>query len=588
MFRSLHMRLVLILVLLIVSLMAVVGTFMISSVSSYHINDFRDEMQSVFTTDFIKTLNAEAEKPDAVSRLKDMLSAYSGTMGIDAYRNFYILDGQTGDYLAGSGMQSAGIEKTPNIITAVGGEVGQEIHAVQPYMDIAIPIAAGKYIVYVRDTKEDTKDLSWKLFGITIQALLLGLIVAILISFLLSKTMTSPIEQLTESATKIAKGDFSEQIEVQSSDEIGTLTSTFNEMANTLHETLEKAEGERTKLNTLFLHMADGVAAFTQDGHLLHMNPAAEKMLVTRFDENMTYGEVFPDLGEMRDMMTGGGDVREIEYGKNGRSLQIFFAPFRIPESGNGLMAVIHDVTEQKRLDQSRKEFVANVSHAMRTPLTNTQRYTETLAESAGELPEETEKQFLGVISSETDRMTNLVKDLLTLSRLDYAGLEMNFERFSLKDLIESVYHAMQIQAEKDGYDFACHIEEDLPDMVGDRSRIEQVIVNIVSNALKYTPAGGMVHIDAGAMPEHRVFVSVRDNGIGIPKEDQARLFERFYRVDKARARERGGTGLGLAIAKEITTLHNGEIQVESEPNKGTRMTIILPTDLPEGKTGKE
>ncbi len=583
MFRSLHMKLVLILVLLIMSVMVVVGTFLISSVTSYHINDFKQQMETVFKTDFIRSLSDKAAREDGVAQMKEVLTAYSGSMGIDAYRNFYILDGDTGEYLEGSNdVLGRSLEKTPNIIAAVAGGVGDKVSFIDSYMDVAVPVEGkSRYIIYIKDSKQDLKDLTWMLFAITVQATLFGLVIAILLSFFLSKTMTTPIEELTKSATMIASGEFHKRLEVHSTDEIGILTSTFNDMAQVLKETLEEVEGEKNKLNTLFLHMADGVAAFTEEGRLLHMNPAAQRMLGIDFDPGLTYRQVFGDLKTPTDLDAAEKGFAESDYQKNGRDLKIFFAPFGVPDGGDGLMAVIHDITEQRRLEEARREFVANVSHELRTPLTNIKSYTETLLENPGDIPPDMETKFLNVISNEADRMTRVVKDLLTLSRLDYGRLDLRFSAFSLKILVQTVYNAMYLDASKNGYAFTLRLEDDLPEMVGDRERIEQVLINIISNALKYTPPGGEVRVTAGSKGENQVYVSVEDNGIGIPKEDIPRLFERFYRVDKARSRERGGTGLGLAIAKEIVEYHKGQIMVESELDRGTTVTITLPTNLP-------
>lgn len=579
MFRSLHMKLVLILMLLIISVMTVVGTFLVNSVISYNIDDFRTQMASVFTPEFIDTLNKNASGADVGDRLREVVAAYSVQIGVDAYRNFYILDGTNGDYLAGSSEElGRELEKTPNIIEAVMGEVGDRVNAVDAYMDLAVPVRgeAGRFIVYIKDSKQELSDLNWMLFAITVQALLFGLVIAIILSFILSKTITTPIENLTNGAARIASGDFSHEISIHSSDEIGILTATFNDMADVLKETLGKIEGERNKLNTLFLHMADGVVAFSGDGTILHMNPAAEDMLATEFSSGITFHTLFGDINLPTDEAAAENGFIELFYNTESRHLEIFFAPFGISEDERGIMAVIHDVTEQSKLDEARREFVANVSHELRTPLTNIKGYTETLLDNS-DIPKDTERSFLAVIAGEADRMTRIVKDLLTLSRLDYGKLDLKFRVFSLRRLIESVYNAMQMYAGQHGHSFSLEFLGDVPDMFGDRERIEQVVVNILSNAVKYTPDGGEIHISAGASDDHTVFIKVSDNGIGIPEEDIPRLFERFYRVDKARSRERGGTGLGLAIAKEIVEYHRGTISVESRVDAGTTVTIRLP-----------
>ena len=232
-----------------------------------------------------------------------------------------------------------------------------------------------------------------------------------------------------------------------------------------------------------------------------------------------------------------------------------------------------------KKSEAMRKEFVANVSHELRTPITSIRSYAETLQDSES-LPKETEKEFLGVIVKESDRMTNIVQDLLMLSRFDAGSIEFTYERFSFEKAIHDVYNAMLLEAQKHNHHFSVEFKTTIPEILGDQARIEQVLINMVSNAIKYTRDGGNISISAG-QKDDIVWVSVRDNGIGIPKEDVEKVFDRFYRVDKARSRESGGTGLGLSIAKEIVNRHNGTIELSSRQGKGTIITMTLPVEGP-------
>ncbi len=573
MFRSLHMKLVLILVLLILSVMIVVGTLLINRVSSYFLDDFSSQMEEVFTQRFLAELSSACEGEDASERLREMIAAYSGPLGIDTNRDFYILSDNSGEYLTGSNDQlGVNLEITPNIIRALNGEVGSSLSTSNDYMDIAIPISgdAGSYIVYIKDNKSDLSELTWMLFSITVQVVLFGLLFSVLLSFLLSKTMTTPIENITKSASRLASGEFDSRIEVHSDDEIGVLTQTFNNMAQSLHDVMQDMAAERNKLNTLFLHMTDGVAAFDASGRILHMNPAAEKMLGMTFSPELTFKEVFHDV-----VHPTGSDTVVVDYTVDDRTYQVFLATLNTPDEPQGVMAVIHDVTEQHRLEMTRREFVANVSHELRTPLTSIKSYTETLLET-DDLPPELRSKFLTVINNEADRMARIVKDLLTLSRLDNGRLDMKFTKFPIDKLMGSVYDAMLFEAKNHKHILTLELDDPLPEIEGDRDRIEQVVVNIVANAVKYTPDGGNI-IMAARNVKDGVEIAVTDNGTGIPKEDLPRLFERFYRVDKARSRERGGTGLGLAIAQEIVRYHNGTIRAESKLGVGTCMTVFLP-----------
>ena len=226
------------------------------------------------------------------------------------------------------------------------------------------------------------------------------------------------------------------------------------------------------------------------------------------------------------------------------------------------------------------------MSHELRTPLTNIKSYTETLIDAAGELPADTEVKFLSVIAGETDRMTRIVKDLLTLSKLDCGKMDLRFQRFSMQHMLESVFNAMALEAENNGHTLSLDIAGKMPDMNGDRERLEQVVINILSNAVKYTPTGGHIVLSAFRRDDSHVVIRVKDDGMGIPKDDIPRLFERFYRVDKARSRAKGGSGLGLAIAKEMVEAHRGTIYLDSKLDVGTTVTITLPTNLPADEDG--
>jgi len=415
------------------------------------------------------------------------------------------------------------------------------------------------------------------LFSITVQVVLFGLVFAVLLSFLLSKTLSTPIESITKGAKRLASGQFDRQLTVHSADEIGVLTQTFNQMAASLQESMDAVENERDKLNTLFQHMTDGVAAFDASGQILLMNPAAEAMLGIGFNENLRFSDLFGEISP-EPVYDDQGKMQGIPYNRGERNLQVFIAPLGSSGTNSGgTMEVIHDITEQYKLEKARREFVANVSHELRTPLTSIKSYTETLMD-APDLPVELSQKFLGVICNESDRMARIVKDLLTLSRLDYGKLDMKYSRFDSKKLVEGIYDAMVFEAKNHDHVLTLKASDDLPEMEADRERIEQVVVNIVSNAIKYTPNGGKITLE-GFRDGSNVVFRVTDTGTGIPKEDLPRIFERFYRVDKARSREKGGTGLGLAIASEIIRLHNGTINLDSTVDVGTTVTITLPTE---------
>ena len=586
MLRSLHMKLVMIMVLLILSLMTVVGAFLINSVMAFYLEDFYTQMSNVFAWESLTRdlTTATQGEEDGAQAILDILETYSGELGLNGYsRTLFILDGETGEYLAGNN-DDAGKNlsyDSANLTHALAtGEDSSSPNMAADYMDVAITLDRGgsSYVIYILDNKTTVNSLISQMFVLILESLVFGLVISILLSFLLSKTMIIPIQRLTEGAMRVAHGDFSRKIQVASRDEIGVLTDTFNDMAGQLQDTLRQVENERNKLDTLFLHMTDGVVAFSRNGEVIHSNPAAEEMLGRTITAEATYEELFGDLLSLEQVLQA-PDYLEEERWEGERFLQLLLAPFDRDRQG-GVLVVLHDVTQQRKTQDMQREFVANVSHELRTPLTNIRSYAETLSDSAGELPPTTEKKFLGVILNESDRMTHIVQDLLTLSRFDSGKDELHLVRFPFDVAVQDLYNAVYMEAQRHDHKMKLRLEPDLPAIVADRERVLQVMMNIVSNSIKYTPNGGHILVSAGREGD-RVWMQVDDDGIGIPPKDRPRIFERFYRVDKARSRQSGGTGLGLSIAKEIVDRHEGVLELVDREGPGLSMRMELKIEGP-------
>ena len=586
MLRSLHMKLVMIMVLLILSLMTVVGAFLINSVMAFYLEDFYTQMSNVFARESLTQdlTTATQGEEDGAQAILDILETYSGELGLNGYsRTLFILDGETGEYLAGNN-DDAGKKlsyDSANLTHALAtGEDSSSPDMAADYMDVAITLDRGgsSYVIYILDNKTTVNSLISQMFVLILESLVFGLVISILLSFLLSKTMIIPIQRLTEGAMRVAHGDFSRKIQVASRDEIGVLTDTFNDMAGQLQDTLRQVENERNKLDTLFLHMTDGVVAFSRNGEVIHSNPAAEEMLGRTITAEATYEELFGDLFSLEQVLQA-PDYLEEERWEGERFLQLLLAPFDRDRQG-GVLVVLHDVTQQRKTQDMQREFVANVSHELRTPLTNIRSYAETLSDSAGELPPATEKKFLGVILNESDRMTHIVQDLLTLSRFDSGKDELHLVRFPFDVAVQDLYNAVYMEAQRHDHKMKLRLEPDLPAVVADRERVLQVMMNIVSNSIKYTPNGGHILVSAGREGD-RVWMQVDDDGIGIPPKDRPRIFERFYRVDKARSRQSGGTGLGLSIAKEIVDRHEGVLELVDREGPGLSMRMELKIEGP-------
>jgi two-component system sensor histidine kinase VicK len=583
------MKLVMIMVLLILSLMTVVGVFLINSVTAFYLTDFYTQVAEVFQDQGLyQDLTTKGEdEENGAALLSDILKAYAGELGVDGRnRKLYILDGN-GVCLIRPDGETGLLDYTPNLSFALTtgletGEAGDESNLAVDYMDVAIPIHRGDdaYVIYILDNKTTANALTDQMFLLIVEALAFGLIISILLSFLLSKTMVAPIQRLTEGAKRVAEGDFSSEIAVASWDEIGVLTDTFNDMAGQLRDTLRQVENERNKLDTLFLTMTDGVVAFSRQGRVIHANPAAARMFCRAIGPDTTYDQLFGEIAPISQVLET-SDHLEAERKVRENYFQLLMAPFDRGREGGGVLVVIHDVTQQRKSQEMQREFVANVSHELRTPLTNIRSYAETLNESAGDLPPAMEQKFLRVILNECDRMTHIVQDLLALSRFDSGRVDWKMSRFSFANAVQDMYHAVYMEAQRHGHTLTLALEDGMPDIVADRERVVQVMMNIVSNAIKYTPDGGHIAITAGCT-EDRVWMVVDDDGIGIPAEDRPRIFERFYRVDKARSRQSGGTGLGLSIAKEIVDGHQGLLVLQDKEGPGLRVRLELKIEGPD------
>lgn len=343
----------------------------------------------------------------------------------------------------------------------------------------------------------------------------------------------------------------------------------------------KKEKAEELEIKKRLLHMTEGIIAFDIDGKIDLINPAAKRLL-NILPEDFTFEDVFNkfnlDINMEKLIYLEDWTSMEKKIDVGDKSVNVLFAPFRNEENNKpeGIIAVIQDITEHVRLDIMRKEFVADVSHELKTPITSIMGYTDTLLE--GDYDKETQKEFLQVVSSEARRMARLVTDLLELSRIDSNKKKIKKESFDLGELAKDCQNKLAIEIKKKNHDVECFVTADVPPVYADKDDIQRVILNILTNSIKYTPDNGKIKIYVGFVYSD-AYIKVIDNGIGIPEEDLHRIFERFYRVDKARTRELGGTGLGLSIAKEILDKNGGSINIKSEAGKGTEVVIKIPTE---------
>ncbi len=410
---------------------------------------------------------------------------------------------------------------------------------------------------------------------VSITALILFSVFTIIIAIVEVKKYIEPMSKMLKGAKKaIFSADINNLDTVASSDE---LTESFNEIIDELKQNLKDVNSEKKQKETILKHMTDGVITFNMDGKVTYINPAAKQMLEVKA-EDTNFKSIFGKFADINmekiiylDSWTSSEKKIENEQG----TMSLFFIPYRDDlDMPAGIMVVIQDITEHVKLDNMRKEFVADVSHELKTPITSIKGYSETLLD--GDCDKETEKHFLHVIDDNADRMEKLVQDLLTLSKYDNNRATNKPVEFDLGELAKACKEKFDIEIKRKNQDVNCFVTADVPNVYADKDGIERVILNILSNSIKYTPDGGKIDIYVGYV-HNDAYVKIKDTGIGIPKNDLERIYERFYRVDKARSRQLGGTGLGLSIAKEIIEKNNGSINIKSKVNEGTEVVIQIP-----------
>lgn len=422
--------------------------------------------------------------------------------------------------------------------------------------------------------------------NIFITGTLIAMIITAVLGILLSRTITKPIVEMKRQAYAMARGNYSRKVKVYGVDEIGELADSFNTLTKRVQEAQAMTEGERRKLSSVLAYMTDGVIATDRRGKVILINTPAEKMLRVKHEsangrsiiDVLDIGDTyqFEDLMEVDGSLTMDRSTLDKPY--------VLRANFSViqRETGfnNGVIAVLHDITDQEKVDQERRDFVSNVSHELRTPLTSMHSYLEALSDGAWE-DKEIAPRFLEVTQNETERMIRLVNDLLKLSRMDGGReqLEKSFVNFT--DFFNHIIDRFEMM-KKETIMFKRHIPREPVIIEIDEDKVMQVLDNIISNANKYSPDGGRISFYLKKF-EDEIEVSIADEGLGVPDEDLANVFDRFFRVDKARSREMGGTGLGLAIAREVIEAHGGRIWAERNKNKGTIIKFTLPySDLPE------
>lgn len=596
---TIRFRIVLIYFLLVFIAMTVIGVFMMSQLESYQMDLIRNNFTRIVQESIISLREYEdlaKHKEDIQADIQSWAESLREEMFV-VDDDFVIIASSNINYIDKNGLDllDQGI-----LVKGMSGQITEQ----DGTLASGIPV---KTMVFPIDKDGKTKGLVCLRADITsvyktqhqsrivfLQAMFVALLLTVFLGFFIARSITIPINDVTSKAKRMSLGDFSQEVSVRSDDEIGRLAEMFNLLREKLNYTLAEINNEKSKLEAILKNMADGLLALDPEGRIILANHAAMQMLGIRPEEigEKTYNDII--VGFSKDLLFEDiklGCIEGSYHGiveKSGRVYDIRYDRYKDDnENDAGMIVVLLDITEQHKLENMQRDFVANVSHELKTPLTTIKSYTETLMDM--EIDDcSTITQFLGIIDEEADRMNRMVRELLQLSKLDYKQEKWFKKDTNLINVVKSALTKIEITAVNKNITINRLFEPDQRIItLIDRDRTDQVLLNILSNAIKYTPEGGHVDVNVTA-GDKKAEIVIADSGIGIAEKEIPRIFERFYRIDKARSREMGGTGLGLSIAKQIIEEHNGSIKIQSQLGKGTKVSIILPLSSTRGQKNIE
>ncbi|MBM7704198.1 cell wall metabolism sensor histidine kinase WalK [Metabacillus iocasae] len=598
--QSIHLKFVLIYVLLILIAMQIIGVYFVRQLEKELVTNFSeslDERISFLSYNIDQEMKKKRDEgtttleQDIRTILQDVVSKdISEVRVIDQNRRVIGTSHEYPQRILGKRTTEINVKRallvgTKSERVVVDPQTGKRMRIITA----PIPIGTQDEIVgaiYLKATMEPIYNQMRDINSIFVTGTMIALVITAILGVLLAQTITRPMSEMRKQALEMAKGNFSRKAKVYGYDEIGQLALTFNNLTRKLQEAQATTEGERRKLSSVLAHMTDGVIATDRKGRVILINdPAADMLNVSR--ETVLSEPVVTLLGleetHTFESILENQDSLILDFSTNAEPFILRATVSAIQkETGfvNGIILVLHDITEQEKIDQERREFVANVSHELRTPLTTMRSYLEALADGAWE-DKDIAPKFLNVTQTETERMIRLVNDLLQLSKLDSEDYRFATDYINFVDFYHHVIDRFEMTIEQ-SISFTRNLPKHPVYVSIDQDKITQVLDNIISNAIKYSPEGGAITFSLEKR-DVDVLISVKDEGMGIPQANVTKIFERFYRVDKARTRKLGGTGLGLAIAKEIIVAHEGRIWAESKEGFGTTIYFTLPVEDEDG-----
>lgn len=589
MFNSIRWKFTTIYFMLVFIGMIISGVFIVRSFETFNLDEVSVKLDKIseLIQPQIELLNGLDQNATEIQKIID------NNKNIGLREEIFIISVSNNRILATStqniNRSAAEILDFDLIVEGMSGQVGQKTVTIEHEgtlirtMDKVKPLKAANGqvygLLYMRSDLSEMYKIVSTAKTIILQATVLACTITVILGFFIAKTITEPINDVTEKASKMASGDFDQMVEVKSNDEIGKLAEMFNHLTKRLKISVSEISREKSKLEAIIHYMEDGLIAVNPDGNVIHLNPKAVKMLqiapnIKNLDDifiNINEDLLIKNISKYNDEGVG---KRSIYMGES--ILRVNYAPFQNDKGmKSGYVFVLQDITEQEKLDRMRRDFVANVSHELKTPLTSIKSYTETILDGVV-TDSDTVHEFLQVVNDEADRMTRLVRDLLQLSNFDSKQVSLQLSEHDYMKLLRGAVQKLEVTARNKQQTLKLITDCDAIEGTFDRDRIEQVVLNILSNAIKYTPEGGLIKIFASKNTDY-VLLKFQDTGMGIPEKDISRIFERFYRVDKARSRELGGTGLGLSIAKHIVEVHGGTIRIESVVEDGTTVYVNIP-----------
>lgn len=598
-YQSIHFKIALVFALMLMLTLEVVGAVFVRQLEHQELANFKQQIElPSYIDNSLATQLTSTDTKTANKEIKTILARVNNT----SITEIWVVDAK-GIIRGTSSSGNQGIvgQKTTDTViknTLVNNRSHTEnlydsANHNRYYVSVVPLLASGNAnnvvgVVYMRANLEGVYSTINSISLIYLSAALITIVLGLGLAVLISREITRPIEEMRKQTLRIARGDFSGQVKVMGNDELGQLAGAVNNLSVRVEESQESSDAERRRLDSVLSHMSDGVLATDRRGNLTIVNNTALQFLNIA-DEEQVLGKSILDVLKIRRQFSIRHLVDEdqdqviLDDLNEDLILSAYFSPIK-RESGfvSGLVCVLHDVTSQQKEERERKEFVSNVSHELRTPLTSVKSYVEALSDGAINDPE-LAPRFLGVVSDETERMIRMINDLLSLSRMDSGTAKLNLEYVNINELFNYILNRFDMIIKNEAADpsqkkytiVRYFTKKDLWVEI-DTDKFTQVVDNIMNNAVKYSPDGGV--ITARLLETHNhVILSISDQGLGIPRKDLGHIFDRFFRVDKARSRKQGGTGLGLAISKEVVNLLGGQIWVDSVEGKGSTFYISLP-----------